>query len=86
MAARVRLPVLFCPDCRSQLVNHLFCVIRTGMLLCVFCARRRPAGSVAALLAESAGFLPGAVPVLIPGAAVALLTRLGAVLVSPGRV
>jgi hypothetical protein len=76
MAARVRLPLLFCPDCRSQLVNHLFCVVGTSVLVCVFCARRRPAGSVVALLAESAGFV-GDVPALDPVDAVALLVRLG---------
>jgi hypothetical protein len=78
-AGRVVVPVLFCPDCARQLVNHLFWVVGTETaLVCVLCARRRPAGSVAALLAESAGFVRGAVPVLTPADAVALLVRLGA--------
>lgn len=80
---RVRLPVLYCsePGCGTQLVNGLFNVVGTDTLVCLFCAVARDragrGATVAALDAESAGFLSSPAPALDPFDAVALLVRRG---------
>jgi hypothetical protein len=37
----VQLPVIFCPGCRTQLATHIFVILGTEQLICLFCARGR---------------------------------------------
>lgn len=83
--ARVRLPVIFCPDCTAQLVNFLHVVRGTDTVVCVFCAKQRPAGTVAPISADGQGFVTGGGDVLDPVDAVALLVRLGGSIEEPER-
>ena len=79
MSLTVRLPLLWCPDCGSQLVTHLFAA-SASTLVCLFCARRRTAAGerVCPLHPASAGLVPGAAEALPVEAALALLGSLGA--------
>jgi hypothetical protein len=74
----VRLPVIYCPGCRSQLVNFLYIDLPKGELIDLWCARDRPPGTVAALNSADDAHLAGAAPALDPVDAIALLVRLGA--------
>jgi hypothetical protein len=78
MRMRVRLPVIYCPGCRSQLVNYLYLDLTTDDLLCIWCARKRPTGTVAAVNGSQAGAVPGEKPALDPVDSIALLVRRGA--------
>lgn len=78
MRMRVKLPVIYCPGCRTQLVNHIYHDLRKDELVCVFCAKTRPKGSVAALNSAESGFVAGEKPALDLADAVALLVRCGA--------
>ncbi|MCW2900902.1 MAG: hypothetical protein JWO67_3167 [Streptosporangiaceae bacterium] len=75
---RVALPYIACPDCSTQLVNHLYVDLLADELLCVFCAKTHPPGTVAPLHADSTGFATGEAPALDPEDAIALLIRHGA--------
>jgi len=39
--ASVKLPVIFCPGCSTQLVTHICVIVGTDELICLFCARGR---------------------------------------------
>jgi hypothetical protein len=75
---RVKLPLIYCPGCRTQLVNHLYYDHRRRELLCIWCAKNRPSGSVAAVNEKEAGFVSGEAAALDPVDAIALLVRHGA--------
>lgn len=81
---RLALPVTYCPGCRRQLVNHLFVDFTKvgGELLCMFCAQKAAAGTVAALRAEDTELVAGARSLSRTGA-VRLLMRHGAKAVPP---
>ncbi|MGH9210764.1 MAG: hypothetical protein ACRD2C_08785 [Acidimicrobiales bacterium] len=79
---RLRLAVVYCPDCGSQLVTHL-CVVEAGseldprLVVCVFCARDRyRAGQ--RLRAVVGAWAPEWAPPLAPRPAAELLVGLGA--------
>ncbi|MFC5238060.1 hypothetical protein [Pseudonocardia zijingensis] len=78
---RAKLPIIYCPDCRTQLVNHLYVDLHTDTLLCLFCARNRPTGTVAPLNASEGEFVTGERAPLNPADAITLLRRLGAAVV-----
>jgi hypothetical protein len=71
---RMELPYIACAGCQSQLISHLFADV-DGALLCLFCARDRPAGSVRSVTADARGFLPG-VEAMPPSTVGQLLDRL----------
>lgn len=74
----MRLPVIYCPTCRHQLVNFIYTVVTTDELICLFCAKERPAGTVAPI--AEGGFCDAELPALDPVDAIALLVRHGATL------
>jgi hypothetical protein len=78
MRMRVKLPVIYCPGCRTQLVNHIYYDLKKHDLLCIWCAKRRPKGTVAAINGKEAGFVAGEAPALNQVDAIALLVRRGA--------
>lgn len=80
----VELPVRYCPGagewCGTQLVNALYVLEQsTGndLLICLWCAQKAPAGTVAPLNETERGFVAGELPALDPVDAVALLVRIG---------
>jgi hypothetical protein len=79
MTVAVRLPVLWCADCRHQLVNHMFVVLGSTVLVCGFCAQDRERegarGVLAAISGEWSSLLTFPAPALTPEHAHALLTR-----------
>lgn len=82
----VAMPVMYCPNCRHQLLQHAHVLVGTDTLVCVFCARDRAQTSgetFAALASEYDGFVPGSASPLDPMDAAALLARRGATVIEP---
>lgn len=79
---RVELPVLYCPGvgewCGWQLVNYVYVQDAGAELVCLWCAQKAPAGTVAPLNPAESGAVEDEAPALDPVDAVALLVRLGA--------
>lgn len=74
------LPEIYCPGCRSQLVDHIFARVNTGELCCIHCAKAVgiiSTDTIKAVTPDAAGWLPG-ICAMEPEDAIALLVSKGA--------
>lgn len=78
----VQLPVIYCPECTSQLATHVCVIVGTDILICALCARRRALGgqgrTVAPVYPSTGWRGMGYADALDPVDAIALLARHGA--------
>lgn len=83
--ALVRLPVIFCPGCRTQLVKHICVILGADELICLFCALqkvRAGLGHTVAPVCDDGGYGGmGFAPPLDPVDGVALLVRHGGTII-----
>jgi hypothetical protein len=84
----VKLPVIYCAECATQLATHVCLITGTETLICAFCAAaRNRAGNGATVtpVYPPTGWRGlGYAPPLDPIDAIALLVRQGATVLDPG--
>jgi hypothetical protein len=82
ISAFVKLPVIFCSGCATQLVSHICAIVGTDDLICIFCARdKQRAGlglTVAPVYPVTGWAGMGFAPALDPVDGITLLVRHGA--------
>lgn len=81
----IKLSVIFCSGCATQLVSHICAIVGTDDLICIFCARdKKRAGlglTVAPVYPVTGWAGMGFAPALDPVDGIALLVRRGAQIV-----